>query len=162
MKATRLRVHAVDVWPKTEAGVRDVGRPGTPQFDAWFRDTLRRCEKELEERPDVTAIFAHSAGYLLAKELAKKRGSGPGKSVVAFGVTADGSDTTFLHGRTDSLVPCTSARAFDCGHFGCVSAEAARRCCALQRAVGQHMVSEAYVDRQAEIGDAVREALAVD
>lgn len=158
VKATRLDVHAVDIWPKTEAGVRDVGRPGTPQFDAWFQDTLRRCEKELEKHPDVTTIFAHSAGYLLAKELAKKRGSGQGKPVVAFGVTADGSATTFLHGRTDSLVKCTAARVFDCGHFGCVSGGAARRCRELQRAIGSTVVSEAYVDCQAEIGRAVREA----
>ena len=147
--SVRAEVVAVDPWPRTAEEVLRIGPPGTDSFQAWMDTKAAEVAEVMRSHPDVAAVFAHSAGYMLADRVAGT------KPIIAFGfqekLSRGRSRVTHIHGRHDTQVPCTAARVLECGHFGCVSAAAAERCRQLQLAIGGQPNAEPHVDAAAEL-----------
>lgn len=151
--ATGARLLGVDLWPTDVAGLRAIGAPGSASWDAWLEATVARCRRTLPLDDPGVAVFAHSAGSIVAREL--------GVGYVGYGCRPGTGERVRLVGTADTLIqqkdgatPVPGA-----GHYSVVSAEAAARGAAVSAALGMPPFAEPYVDAQAEVGRRVRALL---
>tara|TARA_B100002051_G_C16720729_1_gene632258 strand:+ start:560 stop:1117 length:558 start_codon:yes stop_codon:yes gene_type:complete len=152
---TDVHVVTLDIWPQHAEDFKEIGMPGSTTFNSWFERTLQKLDNVLTENPSIGTIFVHSAGYLFGKRLASRFGT----RVVAFGVTPEVSTkTVFINGEYDSVASTHgSQHILPCGHFGCVSEEAAGRCHALLEALKQMCKEkEVYIDCRVEVAQLVK------
>lgn len=142
-----IPTQTINIWPESLDDIRVIGSPSSHSFEKWMHRQAEHCRNYID---DSTLIFAHSAGSEIGKRL--------GIPMVTFGYKNIGQ-LVCIQGTLDPILIHEDASNIihpKCGHFSCVTEEAAIRCMFMQYKLSGYMTCDTdYIAAHEEIANVI-------
>tara|TARA_B110000008_G_C16940476_1_gene552250 strand:- start:358 stop:930 length:573 start_codon:yes stop_codon:yes gene_type:complete len=148
----------VDIWPQTIDEIQRIGHPKTDTFKVWMKNVIKFVKTKIR---DDTIIVAHSAGSMIAHDIAQECGC----TFVGIGCIPTSKTQMLILGKDDKLVrdiqfdnkldfTNPKVHIVKGGHFGCVTLNGMQRCLKMKNRLKSKITyKEEYLDVSQEIAN---------